>query len=414
MSVLLLASLALATPEVVLVGIHIPGLVGNEADRAEDRLEEALKAAALQPVGAAVLAPILAGKEGLLIEDYALGPGKQLVQEARILYDRAQPAEAIPPLLEGIEMLGQALQFAGSGRELQDALLLLALCYLANGEEGPAKEAFSRAATLDPLRTLENASYSPEARSLFEEAKGRVSAQTTGRLWVIASADAKVYLDGREIGASPVQDFPVGPGDHTVVARGPKGSTFRDDVRVEASKTTRVEAALELRNLGQAQESSTGRSLQTRYLYQALGRYSEAELILIGGVLDGKSYLQFYDPQSASFSRVVTVEPGSDAVGSLVDSVPKLAEMLDDGGNIRPDRVSPQVAPLDVGANDLLAGLLLDPPKVEVQAAPSEKKAVPWFVWAGIGAVVAGGGAATAAMLLTPEPSGTITVGPIP
>ncbi|HNC99579.1 MAG TPA: PEGA domain-containing protein, partial [Myxococcota bacterium] len=278
MSILLLASMALAAPEVVLVGIHIPGLVGNEAVRAEDRLEEALKAASLQPISAEALAPTLAGKEGLLIEDYALGPGKQLVQEARILYDRAQPGEAIPPLTEGIEMLSQALQFAGSGRELQDALLLLALCHLANGEEDAAKDAFSRAATLDPLRTLENASYSPEARSLFEEAKGRVSAQTTGRLWVMASADAAIYLDGRQIGSSPVQDFPVAPGEHTVVARGPKGSTFRDDVRVEASKTTRVEAALERRNLGQAQESPTGRSLQTRYLYQALGRYSEAEL----------------------------------------------------------------------------------------------------------------------------------------
>ncbi|HND34818.1 MAG TPA: hypothetical protein PLA94_32665, partial [Myxococcota bacterium] len=214
MSILLLASMALAAPEVVLVGIHIPGLVGNEAVRAEDRLEEALKAASLQPISAEALAPTLAGKEGLLIEDYALGPGKQLVQEARILYDRAQPGEAIPPLTEGIEMLSQALQFAGSGRELQDALLLLALCHLANGEEDAAKDAFSRAATLDPLRTLENASYSPEARSLFEEAKGRVSAQTTGRLWVMASADAAIYLDGRQIGSSPVQDFPVAPGEH--------------------------------------------------------------------------------------------------------------------------------------------------------------------------------------------------------
>ena len=62
MSILLLASLALATPEVVLVGIHIPGLVGNEAGRAEDRLEEALKAEALEPVMADVLAPTLAGK----------------------------------------------------------------------------------------------------------------------------------------------------------------------------------------------------------------------------------------------------------------------------------------------------------------------------------------------------------------
>jgi hypothetical protein len=88
--------------------------------------------------------------------------------------------------------------------------------------------------------------------------------------------------------------------------------------------------------------------------------------------------------------------------------------------------------PLDIGANTVLSGLLVDPPPIN-ESAPNttvvDKKGVPWWVWAGTGALVAGAGAGVAVVALSSpdngggngntEPpvdqdQGTIVVGPIP
>jgi hypothetical protein len=64
--------------------------------------------------------------------------------------------------------------------------------------------------------------------------------------------------------------------------------------------------------------------------------------------------------------------------------------------------------------------MLYDPPKA-VTVAADDRKGAPWYLWAGVGALVAGGGAATAVVLLnqpdvqTPaNQNGTIQFGPLP
>lgn len=419
MTLLGMLSLAWAAPEVAVVGVHVAGLQAADAEKAADALGAALEASKVEVSTPADVSEALKGKEQLVLEDYSLVPGRELVQEARILYDRAQPADAIPVLQEGVAALERALGVAGSPRDLQDALLLLALCHLANGEESAARETFAQAAVLDPSRELENASYSPEARQLFDTARKGLATQAPGRLWVMSSADATVLVDGREIGSSPIQDFALVPGHHVVVARGPHGSSVARNVTVETGKTTRVDAMLERRNLGVGDQQPTGRSRQIKSLYQSLGRYSGSDLVLVAGVTDGTAMLQLYDPQAGNFSKIVKLKVDGDPVETMVGLVPSLVDYIDPSGNIKAEKVSPLVVSLDVGTNDLLAGLLLDPVHPEPEGpGPTVAKPVPWYVWAGVGAVVVGGGAAGLAVALTPEeaaPStGIIRFGPIP
>ncbi|MFN7142908.1 MAG: hypothetical protein ACK4YP_03970, partial [Myxococcota bacterium] len=149
-------------------------------------------------------------------------------------------------------------------------------------------------------------------------------------------------------------------------------------------------------------------------------QYTDWVPVLLAGVTgNGQVALQIYAPASGNFSRALTADAGDDALGALVDLVPAAVAYLQENGDIKSDRVSPQVVPLDVASNDVLAEMIFEPraPRAAVaEAVPTTKKGVPWYVWAGIGAVAAGGGA-TAAVLLSQDTAGdagTITFGPPP
>ena len=424
MSWLLLVGLCQAgdAPEVAIVGVHING-IGIGADLSTDAATEAL-AAALRAEDLGVLTPDqvaaqLAGKERLALEDFALGPGRELMQEARILYDRAQPQDAIPLAEEAVAAFQASLAFTDTPRELQDALLLLALCQLANGDPTQADEAFRRAAVVDPGRALENASYAPEVRQRFDQIRVQVAGQPSGTISVQTTASAAVWIDGRRVGEAPVQDYRLVPGPHAVVVRGIDGAVATRQVTVVPGANPPVDLPLERRNLGAGAATNSGRSRQMRALYQGVGRYSGSDLVLIAGVVDRRAMLQLYDPQSSTFSRTIIVDvQGSTpqaGIDTLIEQIPILAAYASEDGGIRPDKVSPQVLPLYPGTNDLLAGMLLDPAPPPV-VDPGDKRGLPWYAWAGIGVAVAGGGGVAAAVLLSGEdegptgPAGTITV----
>lgn len=413
---------AAEAPEVAIVGVHISGL-GIGSDQASTAATESLAAALRQEeLGVAPPAEVaaqLAGKERLALEDFALGPGRELMQEARILYDRAQPQDAIPLAEEAVAAFQASLAFTDTPRELQDALLLLALCHLADGDPARADEAFRRAAVVDPGRALENASYAPEVRQRFDQIRVQVAGQPSGTLSVQTTAAAAVWIDGRRVGEAPVQDHRLVPGPHAVVVRGADGAVASRQVTVSPGANPPVDLPLERRNLGAGAASNSGRSRQIRALYQGVGRYSESDLVLIAGVVDNRAMLQLYDPQSATFSRTIIVDvqgSGPQAgVDTLVEQIPLLATYASEDGGIRPDKVSPQILPLYPGTNDLLAGMLLDPAPPPAVVEPG-RRGLPWYAWAGIGVAVAGGGGVAAAVLLSDDgegdtgPAGTITV----
>src|SRR5262249_3971886 len=88
-----------ALPEIAVVGLHVPGRMGDQSSEDAKRLAKALddtgKVDGLTP---AEMGKRLAGRESLIVDNYALGPGRERLKEGSVLYDRALPDQAIPVL----------------------------------------------------------------------------------------------------------------------------------------------------------------------------------------------------------------------------------------------------------------------------------------------------------------------------
>ncbi len=421
-TLLLVAGVAWAgAPELVVVGVHAPGLTGDRAEEAALRLAEGLDATgkvdALTPDEVRAR---IAGRESLILDSFALGPGRDALREGKVLYDRAQPDQAIPVLEQAARQLAGGLAATADVRDLHDALTLLGLAHAGLGNEDAARAAFRRSVTLDPTRQLDPVNYPPQIVALYSQVREAAAAEPPAVLNVTAPAGADVWVDGRPA-AGGAASLELVPGEHHVLIRGEGGASWFDTVTLGPSERKQLSPSLQARALARTATDGAGRSRQTRDLYRSVGQYTDRDPVLLAGVTgNGQVALQIYAPASGNFSRALTAEADGDPVAALVDLLPAAVGFLSENGDIKSDRVSPQVVALDVSANDVLSGMILAPRAATASAAPAPvaKKGAPWYVWAGIGAVVAGGGA-TAAVLLSQEPeetgdAGTITFGPVP
>jgi tetratricopeptide (TPR) repeat protein len=415
----LLAGIAYAaTPELVVVGLHTPGVTGDaalaDANRIAAALDNSGKVDALTP---AEVGARLAGREALILDAFALGPAREMLREGRILYDRAQPDQAIPVLDQAANLLAEGLATSTDARDLHEALTLLGLAHAGLGDEAAAKAAFRRAVVLDPARQLDAVNFPPQIVALYEGVRAQAAGENKGRLGVTAPAGTPVWVDGRAVGSTPLADQDLLAGEHYVLARAEDGAAAFAVVEVAAGERKSLAAELSPRSVGRPAADAAGRSKQTRELYRSVGQFTDRDPVLLAGMIGNNQVaLQLYAPASGNFSRVLTGEAGDDPVSALLDLAPAAIAFLSDTGDIRSDRVSPQVVAFDISANDVLAGMLLEPRRAGT-AAVTAHKGVKWYVWAGLGAVVAGGGATAAALALGSggdTDTGTITFGPIP
>ena len=416
---LLLNPALAAAPRAYVVGLHVPGLMGEAPSEAADALTKALDATGkVDALGPTETSKVISGREALILDGYALGPGQARLQEGRILYDRAQPDQAIEVLKDAAEQLAAGLAVSTDVRSLHEALMLLGVSYVGLGDEDSARVAFRRSAILDPSRELDAVNYPPSVVALFNEVRASVAREASGRISVNSSTDAEVFVDGKSRGA--VSDTPIVlvPGTHHVLVRAANGASQFESLVLKPGGSAKIDALLEQRSVGVAAEDTSGRVRQTRDLYKAVGQYVSGGLVVFGGVTaKGDVALQLYSPASGNFSKILTADAGDDPVGAILDLAPALVAYIGENGDVRSDRVGGTVCALDVGSNDVLAGLLYDPPKASV-AQDNARSGPKWYVWAGIGAAVVGGGAAATAVALSsgedPGPQGTISFGPVP
>ena len=424
------ASLAWAAeqPDVLVVGVHLPGVVGDAAGVAAERIEAALdEKGTVEARSPKEVSKLLRGRESIVLETFALGPGRERLKEAQLLYDRAQVEEAGPVAEEAVALLQRGMAVSTTTRELLDAEILLGMIRIALGDEKGASSVFRKAATLDLDRELDAVNHPPHVIELYNGARADVAKKSPARVSVQTSVGATVFVDGNEIGAAPIDSLRLVPGEHYVLVRAAGGAARFEAITITPGEERIVDVALETQALGTAEEDNPGRSRQVKDLYRALGEYDDKRAVLIAGELPtGQVGVQLYSPISGNFSRALTADPGDDPVGALVDLVPTVGGYLAENGDIRADRVGAQVLPLDIGSNVVLAGILFDPPSQDEGTGPVtvvEKKGVPWWVWAGTGVVVAGAGATVAVVLtadqtVEPDPTetdqGSIVFGPMP
>ncbi len=418
-----MAARARTGTEVAVVGVHLPQQTDETSLSASLALVEALDAAGVVGLSPEAVHARLAGRESLVVDGAALGPGRRKREEGRILYDRADFEGAIPVLEEAVQALGDGLSGSGDPRELVQALLLLGQARWSTGDTDGAKQAFSQVVVLEPSWQLDAVNYPPKIVSFFNDVRYEVLARPKGRLQLQVPDRNRVLLDGREALSGTVELI---AGLHFALVSGPEGERSFHQVRLEPGETEVLTARPSARSLGLADPTAAGRSAQIRLLYQSLGTHVGAPLVLLGGQLEGgKVGAQLYETRTGSFSRIETAPAGSDPVAALVGLVPSVLDDLTEAGNLRTDRISFDVAAFDQDTDPTLSALLLDP--TPLVAFETERRRPSWIVWATVGTVAVGGAAVAVATLATvngedpkPEPTpdtgpeGVILVGPIP
>ncbi len=417
-SLVFVGSVYAASVELVVVGVHAPGIGGDPAQTAARKLTEALDATGkVDALSVDEVRTRLAGREPLILDSFALGPGRDALKEGKVLYDRAQPDQAIPVLEQAARQLASGLATSTDVRDLHDALTLLGLANAGLGNQAAARAAFRRSVTLDPTRQLDAVNYPPQIVALFQEVRTAAGAEAPGIISLSPPAGAEVWIDGRQLLESG--EVKLIPGEHHVLVKGGEGTGWFESVTLGPGERRALAPGLSPRTMGRAAADAPGRTRQTRDLYRSLGQYTDRDPILLAGLTaTGQVAVQIYAPASGNFSRALTAEAGSDPVAAMVDLMPSLVGFIGDNGDVKSDRVSPQVVAFDVTANAVLSDVLFRPRAPAVAgaaAAGTKKKGVPWFVWAGIGAVAVGGGTTAAVLLTQPtDTGGTVTFGPLP
>lgn len=409
------SALAARRAEVAVVGVHVAGMDDKAAIEASAQLTEALDATEkIDTVTPGEVRGRLAGREALVVEGTFLGPGRADLNEGKVLYERAEFEGAIPVLGEAVEKLQDGLAGATDSKDLIEALILLGMAHASTGDAEQARKTFKAVVTLDPARELDQVNYPPRMVSLFNEVRGQVRAAPAARLVVQAPEDgARVYVDGIDRGQAPVTVEGLPPGTHYVLVIGAGGKRSFDEVELQPDGRRVYQAPLDTRALATAGGDAAERARQTRLLYSSLGTHIATGLVLIGGELpDGNVGMQLYETRTGNFSQILSAPSNGAPVSAMLDLVPSVAAWLTEDGTLRPDRVAKQVAPMALDDNALLASVLLDPEPII--ATVEVKKGWPWWAWAGVVTVAAGGAAGTAIALTADEPvdpnQGTIVV----
>jgi len=407
------ASLAASLPTVAVVGLHQEGLTPDQQRHATDDI-----AAAIDDTGffrartLDMLEPVLQGRQEIVLEEAFLGPGRALLDDGRLLYNQAQPDEAIPVLEDAVETLRLAMATATSTRDLWEAWFLLGAARSDAGKAAEAREAFEAAVAVNPVRTADAARFPPSLVERYEAIR-KEREQLASVLTVEADErDTSIWLNGSPRGTVPLEVDDVVPGENYIHARSPHGFFAYEAITVPEAGRKAVSLRLGEPTLGLPADSRAARQRQVSGLYRALGHYAGVDLVLLAGTIDDQLVLQLYSPRTNGFSEPLSIPYGGVASDEAVEALSELLAGVRDDATFEEDNRAALAAPLDVGANHFLARMLIltsETPGLE----PDKKKFPVWAtaVLVGVGvAAVAGATAGGISYALTDPHQGQIVI----
>ena len=407
--------------EVGVAGAHLPGASEAEVEAFTERLADALEATGrFKAVRPDEMALRLQGRQDLVLSDFALDRGKEWLDEGRVLSGRFLFDQSIPMLQRATQGLSETVALTGEVGLLADAWLELGLAHAGSGQADSARAAFEEVAILQPDRLLNPVDHAPKNVALYQEARGGVLGRPSASLRVEMAGEGafRVEVDGKDLGPAPVlvSDLPAGRHYLRVLGEGTQRNHGSLVLREGEERLIQVEP--QKGTLGVTAESPAGRARQVKALYIALGKYAETALVLVAGESsDGALVLFLHGVESGQFSQALSIQ-GTGDPAAMIPLLPALEGTLSESSGLRMDRVSSDVPSLDVNSNPVLTSLLLEPVVNEPGLLPVQAAGAPrWVVWAGAGALAAGGVVAVGVALNAGEKEpegGTVVLGPIP
>jgi hypothetical protein len=330
-----------------------------------------------------------------------------MLAEGRVLFEHADLESAQERIGEAVEALEHALAGATDSKALVDALLVQGNIGLSMGDVDLARSAFKRVIQLDATRELDSVHYPPKVVALFGEVRTKVLAVPVGSIAIdLKDQGATVHVDGRYRGEGTRIIKDLVPGSHHVLVTTDGGRRSHTVVEVMPGEKTQMSVALDAYFIGRAGDNAAEWSRQAGHLYSAIGDQVTDGMILIAGeTKSGEAAVQLYESRTGNFSEILfgasgVVEDGADPVASVAELTKQIGTFLSESGTLAPDKVSPTRLDIDISTNPVLASVLYGsgaPPPLDVPTAPApvtaettERDGVPWYVWAGVGAMLAG------------------------
>ncbi|MCP4868217.1 MAG: PEGA domain-containing protein [Proteobacteria bacterium] len=415
-STLLMLPAAAGAVTVSVVGVHGNGNQDREAlVQMSDDMVAGFKTAGLEVVHGEELRNRLFGSRETLVENVFLEPVRSAFDEGRILYEKAQPDGAVQALARAEQALDGVEHFVRDPRLSVDVQLYLGLAHLSLGNEDDARQAFSEVVRMDPNRVLDTLEYPPKIVELFESVRAEVVRLAGATLQIHSghTTGARVYLDGRLVGTSPVTVDRLPPGKHTVLVDGGSEGRWFGSFTLRSGEVEEVAAELKTPSLGlgEGESMQEPRSSLSKRLYRELAVAAGTDLVAVAAFDEAGDFtLAIYSGRSSTFSvsaaASLAAAPGARSA-FIRQLVERVARYSDDSGAIKEERVSAEAIPLLMGGNvqlneylfgaedwrvaDASATRPVDPEPAPVRRAPPKAAAVAVAIIAGVlGAAGAG------------------------
>jgi hypothetical protein len=212
-----------------------------------------------------------------------------LFEKAKQLADKRKIKPAQDSLEKGIALFTSNFVGADDFKPLSDAYLLLASTRFLLGNDDGATKALDDMIRIDPTRTLSTPAVSSDIAEKHAKERVALFARSRGDVKIeSAPAGARVTLDGKTIGETPLLARSILPGEHYLRVAKEGAGVFAKKLSIGSnaiavSATLTVEAtgtmATLTKNLSQNVVDAT-----TLNAAQQLGTTSAADYVLIGGI----------------------------------------------------------------------------------------------------------------------------------
>jgi tetratricopeptide (TPR) repeat protein len=354
-------------PSVVVLGVHGSGAQSRETlSLIGDELVAGFMTSSLVPLHGAALASRIAQVREVLPERVFLSPVREAVARGKKLYQRANPEEAVAVLQAVVPLLESHRDFLRSPQLAVELYLHLGLAQLNLGQRSQAERSFEQVARIDPNRVLDDLNYSPKLVDAFEKVRSAVVGDRSASIVVALDGDdpgARVYVDARLVGTTPVTATRLSAGQHLVVVDAGELGMSSSEVTLEADQ--QLELPIKLAPGSLAIEGEAFRSPGdpvVRALYRQIGLASGADLVAVASFdSEGDFHLALYSARSDSYSADISASlaaaPGPRAA-FVRQLVGRVARTTDENGNIRPEKMAMHGPAIRLRDNPTLDGLL--------------------------------------------------------
>ncbi len=223
-------------------------------------------------------------------EDQALlQRAQQSAAEARAALDSGDFPLAIAKFHQAIELERSQHPYIDFP-ELVGQYVGLAVASFQLGEEDEGSRYLEEAARLDPAHELDAAALPPIFIRAFESLVQKIGAQPRAALSLASSIEgSRVFLDGREIGATPLRRSDLLPGPHFLRVVPPRGATiWAQPIELVSGQTLAIAARIDLVGgaLAEIERDLSQNQLSREVAVHAteLARQAGATHVVLGGV----------------------------------------------------------------------------------------------------------------------------------